>query len=58
MAKAIVLTKDESKDTGKIWACFECGWRVFWSYDDLARRGTPVCPKCDNDMVKTEETAP
>ena len=32
------------------WKCESCWHETRWSYDDLAYRGCPVCPYCDDDM--------
>lgn len=50
-------TKPHAKEVSngsRLWGCAECGDKgklVVWSYDDLATRGGPVCPMCDEDMI-------
>ena len=35
----------------RTWLCEECDEYTTWTYEDLASRGTPVCPECDEDMT-------
>ena len=39
----------------KKWVCKDCGKEVDWSYEELASKGNPVCPKCDGDMELKKE---
>lgn len=38
----------------RTWECPDCGYKEGWSYEDLAEKGGPVCPKCDIDMELTD----
>lgn len=33
------------------WTCLDCKHECSWTYDNLAERGSPVCPDCDANMV-------
>ena len=45
---------DKDIDVGIcFWECINCGNKgelVQWGYEDMAERGNPVCPSCDDDM--------
>ena len=47
--------RQEPADVSFWWVCVECKLKEEWTYLDLATRGTPVCPKCDDDMQLTME---
>lgn len=36
------------------WFCPDCSYRDEVSYTDLAKRGNPVCPRCDADMKMSD----
>jgi len=38
-----------------VWKCYECNTETEWSDEDVADKGTPVCPNCDEDMELSEE---
>ena len=37
------------------WICEKDNFETEWSDKDVAERGTPVCPTCDEDMELKEE---
>ena len=44
------VAKDYNKQ--KYWFCPDCNEKEFsWDMEDVAEKGTPVCPKCDHDMI-------
>ena len=47
-----VMDIPSPKREGESWVfdCPECGFGDIWTSRDLAERGTPVCPHCDEDM--------
>ena len=40
---------------GRLWVCPDCHYEDKWRYEELAGRGSPVCPQCDTDMELVAE---
>jgi len=38
-----------------IWICPSCGCKIEWDMENVADKGTPVCPKCDIDCKLQSE---